>query len=323
MVKNLKIKYYVFKSDVMKVLISSKSFGTDSNSMSLLKDAGFETIINQRKKLEFDEFIEFIKDADGLIAGTEKITKELLDHAKSLKVISRFGVGMDNIDLNAAAEKKIIVLNTPSAPTDAVAELTVALILNLERKISEVDRSMHSGSWNPLMGSLLRGKTFGVVGLGRIGKEVVRLLSPFGLKIVAYEPYPDELFIKEYNIKLLSFHEVISHSDIISLHVPLTETTCHMISDNEFSIMKKSVLLVNTARGSLINEDALIKALEQKTIYGAALDVFEKEPYNGELKKFDNVILTPHVGSLTNETRIKMEREAVDNLINAIKDVKK
>lgn len=307
----------------MKVLISSKSFGNDPNSIQLLKEAGFKTIINPGRKLEFEEFAKLISDADGLIAGTEKITKELLDHAKSLRVMSRFGVGTDNIDLDAAAEKNIIVLNTPSAPTDAVAELTVALLLNLSRNISEVDRAMRSGSWNPVMGSLLRGKTLGIIGLGRIGKEVVRLLSPFGLTLIAYELYPDEQFIKEYGVKLLSIHEVISQSDILSLHVPLTKVTYHMISDEEFSIMKPSALIINTARGGLINEMALIKALERKSISGAALDVFETEPYHGEIKKFDNVILTPHIGSMTLETRRKMEREAVENLINAIKGLKK
>jgi len=307
----------------MKVLISSKSFNCDDNTIKLLKDAGFDRIVIPGRKLEINEFKDLISDADGIIAGTEQITKELLDHAKSLKVISRFGVGTDNIDLVAAGEKKIIVLNTPSAPTDAVAELTIALILNIIRKISVVNEAMHSGQWKPVMGTLLRGKTMGIIGLGRIGKEVIRLLSSFGLIMIAYEPYPNIQFIKEYNIKLLSYEEVISISDIISLHVPLTEKTYHMIDHGEFSIMKPSAILINTARGSLINEEALINALKLNLISGAALDVFENEPYDGELAKFDNVILTSHIGSMTTETRIKMEREAVENLIRAIEVVKK
>lgn len=307
----------------MKVLISSKSFNCDDNTIILLKDAGFDSIIIPGRKLEINEFKDLISDADGIIAGTEQITRELLDQAKLLRVISRFGVGTDNIDLAAAAEKKIIVLNTPSAPTDAVAELTIALILNIIRKISVVNKAMHSGQWKPVMGTLLRGKTMGIIGLGRIGKEVIRLLSSFGLTMIAYEPYPDIQFIKEYNIKLLSYEEVISKSDIISLHVPLTEKTYHMIDHDEFSIMKPSAILINTARGSLINEEALINILEKNLIAGAALDVFENEPYYGALAKFDNVILTSHIGSMTTETRIKMEREAVENLIRAIEVVKK
>ena len=305
----------------MKVLISSKSFGKqDKTAIEILKKAGYTPVLNpHNRKLEFDEFAELIEDAAGLIAGTEKITEELLQKVKALKVISRNGTGLDNIDQEAAKRKGIIVCTTPDAPTQAVAELTLALILNISRRIGEVDRNLRSNEWTPLLGRLLSGKTLGIIGLGRIGKTLVKIVQPFELKIIAHEPYPDSEFISSYGIELVSLEKVLSESDIISLHAPLTEETYHLIGKKEFALMKHDAILINTARGSLIDEEALIEALEKGIIAGAALDVFEEEPYHGKLKDFDTVILTPHIGTYAKETRIRMEREAVENLLNALR----
>ena len=304
----------------MKILISSSSFGIDESAIETLKKVGFRVVLNPyNRKLEFDEFAELIKDAFGLIAGTEKITEDLLERAKSLKVISRYGIGLDNIDLEAAKRRRIVVCNTPDAPTQAVAELTLALILNLYRRIGEVDRNLRSGKWTPLMGRLLSGKTLGIIGLGRIGKALVKLVQPFELKIIAHEPYPDNEFVSSYGVELASLEKVLFESDIVSLHAPLTEETYHLIGRAGLALMKSDAIIVNTARGSLIDEEALIEALEKGIIGGAALDVFEEEPYSGKLKNFDNVILTPHIGTYAMETRIRMEREAVENLLNALR----
>jgi len=309
----------------MKVLISSRSFGNaDSVAIKKLKEIGLQPIFNPygRKPTE-DEIIKLIDEkVVGIIAGTEKITSKVIESASSLKVISRYGVGLDNVDLKYAEGKGIVVKCTPDAPTQAVAELALGLILNLLRKINFMDKSIKSNNWNSLMGNLLNEKNVGIIGLGRIGKRLVELIEPFHVNILVCEPTPDMKFVKKHHIKLVTFSELISESDIISFHCPISNETRKMIGRNEISKMKKSVLIINTSRGGLIEEEALVEALENKKIGGVAIDAFEKEPYSGKLIAFDNVILTPHIGSLTKETREKMELEAVDNTINALREVK-
>lgn len=289
--------------------------------ITTLENAGFEPIINASgRKFEFDEFAELIKDAVGLIAGTEKITAALLENAPVLKVISRYGVGLDNIDLEAAKKLGVIVRSTPEAPSQAVAELALALMLNLYRRVSEADRNIKKNNWSQLMGKLLSGKTLGIVGLGRIGKKLAKLIQPFEMKVIAYEPYPDYDFVSSNNITLVSLNDVLSQSDIVSLHLPLSDKTYHIIGKKELSLMKNDAVIINTSRGGLIDERALIEVLKNEAIGGAAIDTFENEPYKGELTKFDNVILTCHMGSSAVETRKQMELETVNNLINALKE---
>lgn len=308
----------------MKVLISSRSFGNvDSRAIKLLKDSGLEPILNPYGRvLSEDELIVLSKDVIGIIAGTEKITRKVIEHAKSLKVISRYGIGLDNIDLKASKERKIIVCNTPDAPVQAVAEITLALILNLLRGICEINRDIRSNVWKTRMGNLLEGKRMGIIGLGRIGKRLAELIEQFNVDILAYETKPDNNFIKQHDIKLVPLKKLISESDIISLHIPLTDENKNIIGKKELSIMKKNVLIINTARGGLINEEALIDALDRKAIGGVAIDAFEVEPYKGRLLEFNNVILTPHIGSYTIETRMKMEIETVENMTNSLKEAK-
>lgn len=308
----------------MKILISSASFGKiNQEPMTILEKAGFEPLLNPYgRKLEPGEFAVLIKDSVGLIAGTEKITVELLEKAPMLKVISRYGVGMDNIDLEAAKKLGIIVRSTPEAPSQAVAELALSLMLNISRRVSEADRSLRNNNWTQLMGRLITGKNLGILGLGRIGKKLAAMVQPFGMKIFAYEPYPDNDFVSRNKISLLPLNEVLSQCDLISLHLPLSDDTFHMIGKKELSLMKKDAVIINTSRGGLIDESALIEALKNGTIGGAAIDTFEKEPYIGELTNFENVLLTCHMGSSAIETRRQMELETVNNLINALKEVK-
>lgn len=306
----------------MKILISSASFGKiDQGSMKIMENAGFTPILNPYgRKFEFDEFVELIKDVVGLIAGTEAITAELLANAPMLKVISRYGVGMDNIDLKAAKRYGIIVCNTPEAPSQAVAELALTLMLNLYKRVGEADKNIRSGGWLQLNGRLLSGKTLGIIGLGRIGKKLVKLVHPFEMKIYAYDPYPDYDFISSNDVKLMSLNDVLAQSDIISLHVPLVDKTYHIIGESELSLMKKDAIIINTSRGGLIDEEALVKALKNGHIGGAGIDTFEEEPYKGDLTTFDNVVLTCHMGSATVETRRQMEIETVNNLISNLKE---
>ncbi|NPE27416.1 phosphoglycerate dehydrogenase [Methanococcoides sp. SA1] len=304
----------------MKILISSRSFGViNSEPLEKLKEDGFEIITNPYdRKLTEDELIELTNNVVGIIAGTESITENVLKNASELKVISRYGVGVDNVDLDFAKKNGIEVLNTPNAPAKAVSELALSMILSLLRRIPESSNAMKEGKWMPQMGHSLHGKILGIVGLGRIGKELVKLVQPFEMEILAYEKYPDESFIDRYNIDIVSLEEILSKSDIISIHVPLIEETFNLIGTSELSIMKKGSILINTARGNVIDEVALINALKCGNIAGAALDVFDKEPYEGELLKLENVLLTPHIGTYTEETRMVMEFETVDNLIKAL-----
>ena len=307
----------------MKVLISSRSFGRiDSGAIELLKGKGIEPILNPLgKKLNEQEILDLLDDSVGIIAGTENITEKIISHSNNLKVISRYGIGLDNIDLKATSQRNILVFNTPETPKIAVAELTLSLILNLLKKIINVDKTTKDGLWKPELGNLLSGKTIGIIGLGRIGKQLVEYLLPFNLKILVYEINPDKEFISNHKIDLVSLDLLISKSDVITLHIPLTKQTKHIMNEKKLAKMKKNAILINTARGGLIDEEALYKFLKERKIAGAAIDVFEKEPNTGKLKELDNVILTPHIGTYTAETRKHMEIEAAENLIRGLKEV--
>jgi len=273
------------------------------------------------KKLNEEEIIDLLDDAVGIIAGTERITEKIISYNDSLKVISRYGIGLDNVDLDAANQKNILVLNTPETPKFAVSELTLSLILTLLKKIVNVDKNAKDGVWKPEFGNLLSGKTIGIIGLGRIGKQLVQFLKPFNTRIIAFEIKPDEKFISENKIELVSLNDLVKNSDIITIHTPLTEETKHIISEKELKMMKETAVLINTARGGLVDERSLYNALKERRIAGAAVDVFENEPETGRLKELDNIIITPHIGTYTLETRRHMEIEAAENLINGLKKV--
>ena len=302
-----------------KVLVSTSSFATfDSSPIKKMEAKGLQVVLNPYKRtLTVAESIELLQGVSGLIAGTEKLNKEVLESAKELKVISRCGTGMESVDLNTAKTLGIRVVNTPEAPIQAVAELTLGLILALLRHIPLSDRGMRAGIWKKNMGTLLQEKTIGIVGLGRIGKRVCLLLYPFNVTIVAYDVIPDHTFASSSGIRMVDLEELLRVSDIVSVHVSSTEC---IIGVNELKKMKKSGVLVNISRGSVVDEDALIDALRKGEITGAALDVFAEEPYSGPLTELDNVVLTPHTGSYAKESRIEMETQAVDNLLNAFKE---
>lgn len=308
----------------MKILISSRSFGKiNSDAINILKTAGLEPVLNSHgRKLSEEEILTMIDDeVVGIIAGTENITKNVITRANSLKVISRYGIGLDNIDLKTTNERGILVYSTPETPAPAVAELTLSLILNLLRKIGKLDRNIRDKNWKVEMGNLLTGKNVGVVGLGRIGKKLVELIQPFNVKLCVCEISPDNNFISKYKIELVPLDELLVKSDIVTLHLPSTAQTQRIIGENEISKMKENAVIVNTARGCLVDENALYKALKNGKIAGAALDAFDDEPYKGKLIELDNVLLTPHIGTATVETRIAMETETANNLINGLKEM--
>ncbi|EEU8400258.1 phosphoglycerate dehydrogenase [Campylobacter lari] len=301
----------------MKVFVSTHPFGeTSENPLKLLSENGFNVRLNNHgRKISSQELAEDIKDAEILIAGTEKITEEVLQNAPNLKLISRVGIGLDGIDFELCCKYNIKVAYTPDAPTMAVAELCVGLILDLSRKISFTDVNLKQGIWNRHMGMLLYGKTIGIIGMGRIGKSLIKLLSSFNVSFKVCEPDPDFAFLKMYNIKLVDKEKLLRESDVISLNLPLKKDTIDYLILDDLKKMKKSAILINTARGGIVNERDLFIALRDKIIAGAAVDVFEEEPYRGKLRELDNVVLTCHMGASTIESRTDMETQAVEEAI--------
>jgi D-3-phosphoglycerate dehydrogenase len=301
-----------------KVIITARSFGqVNDEPFQILRDNDCEPCkIPTEKPLKADELIPLVKDADALIAGNDEVNKKVIEAAPMLKVISRYGVGYDNVDLEAAAKKGIVVTNTPNTNDNSVADLAFAHILSLARNIPNVNNMVKGGGWKRTMGTEIWGKTLGVIGLGRIGKGLVKRAKGFNMNILCYELYPDEAFGKEYDVKYCSLEEVLKNSDAISIHVPLLPSTRNLIGEKELSIMKPSAFIVNTARGGIINEQALYEAVSKKVIAGAALDATEQEPPVGSsLLKLDNVIMTSHVGGYTSDAVSNMGKSAARNAV--------
>ena len=305
-----------------KIFISTSSFGKfSSRSLELLNENNINFELNGfGRTLSEEEIISYLKDKDGLIAGTEPLNENVFNNCKNLKVISRVGVGLNNIDLESADKRNILILNTPDGPTNAVAELTLGLILNLLRHIGSADQNTKMGKWEKKMGILLLNKKIGIVGYGRIGKRLAELLRSFNCEIYVYDPFVSS--IKENDTKCLnSLDELLGSVDIVTLHLPYTKENHHLINESRLKLMKRGSFLINAARGGFIDEDALFDVLKNGCIAGAALDTFEKEPYEGRLRELDNVILTPHIGSYARESRIQMETDAVINLLSGFENV--
>jgi len=298
-----------------KVLITTSSYGKfDSEPLDILTAAGCDVTLNPHKrKLTEDEATELISDFDYLIAGTEPLTARVLDSAQQLKGISRCGVGMDNVDQTVCEQKGIQVGNTPGGPTMAVAELSLGMMLSLLRHISQMDQELKSGTWNKQMGNLLSQKTVGLIGFGSIGRAVSRLLAPFDVTVLVYDPYVDSTADLAAYERLVSLEDLLKASDIISCH---SSATTEIIRADLVTQIKPGAYFVNTSRASAMRESVLIDALKNGTLAGAALDVFETEPYQGPLADLPNVIMTPHVGSYAKEARIQQELRASQNVLD-------
>ena len=304
----------------MQILISTSSFNLDNfYELSVIRSSGIEVKLNPFKtRLTEDQVIELLgADSVGLIAGLESLNSRVLRSATALKVIARVGTGLDSVDLGEAAKLGIKVLNTPDAPTSAVAELTLGHILGLLRNIAKSDRQIRDNKWQGQMGSLLETKTVGVVGFGRIGQRVAKLVASFGAKVIVSDPYTDTT---EYENCALD--ELCQRVDVLTLHLPYIEKTHNLIGSRQFQLMKKGSFVINVSRGGLIDEIALLQALESDHIAGAALDCFEQEPYFGPLSKLECVQMTAHMGTYARETRDQMEREASLLLVKALREMK-
>lgn len=300
-----------------KVLTSPSSFGQISSlPFDILEKHGF-TVINNPfgRKLTEDEVIEIAHDCVGIVAGVEPLNKKVMDALPNLKCISRVGVGMDSVDLEYAHVKGIKVVNTPDGPTRSVAEMTVALTFSLLRKIPQADSNIKNGVWKKEIGNLLYGKKIGVVGLGRIGKMTANLFSGLGNSVIGFDVYPDEKWATDNSVELVTLGQLLQNADIVSLHIPPNKDKTYFIDSKLLSMMKPSAFLINVSRGGVVDEKHLYKMLNAHELTGAAIDVFSEEPYKGPLTKLPNVILTPHLGSYAAEGKVKMELDAVNNLI--------
>lgn len=302
------------------VLLSVSSFGAAGDGpLRLLEAAGVNVVPNPHgRKLTEDEVAELIAGVDGVIAGTEPLNATVLERAGRLRVISRVGVGLENVDLNAALRMGIVVRNTPEALTDAVAELTLGGILSVIRQIGRMDRDMHAGAWERQMGGLLRGKTVGIVGLGRIGRRLAELLHPFEVRLLAADRAPEPAVADQLGVRYVELDELLRESDVVTLHLPGLEDS--LIGADEIALMRPGAILVNASRGGLVDEAALHAALADGRLAGAYLDTFASEPYDGPLRDLPTVLLTPHAGSYAAEARERMETEAAQNLLDAFEE---
>jgi D-3-phosphoglycerate dehydrogenase len=298
----------------MKVLICD---ATDPKALKLIEEAGIE-VVNQ-PDITPEELLEVIPDYPCMVVRSRtKVTKNVLDAATSLKAVVRAGVGLDNIDVAYAQEKGIQVLNTPSASTQSVAELTLAYLMALARNIPQMTASMKAGKWEKksFQGTEISGKTLGLIGSGRIGSAVAQRAAALGMKVVAFDPYVTEL----PNITLMGLDDLLAAADYISLHIPHTEETHNILNKAAFDKMKPGVRIINCARGGTIDEEALYQAILDGKVAGAALDVYAEEPLSDQkLFSLDQVIGSPHVGAGTEEAKARVGEVAAQKVIETLK----
>lgn len=300
------------------ILITTSSFDLENSAfLAELESKGFRIVLNPHgRKVTEDEVVALIGEYQpiAMIAGIEPLSRKVLAIAKHLKVISRCGIGLDSVDLQAAQELGIVVNNTPDAPTIPVSELTIAMILISLRQVHVSDAHIRRGQWERPMGSLLHGKTVGIIGCGRIGSYVARLLCCFGCRVLGY----DLLIRKSEWYENADLPILLKESDIVTLHLAYSEENHYFLNKERINLMKKGAVLINAARGGLVDETALEEALRSGQLGGAALDCFEEEPYHGRLRDIDNVLLTAHIGSYAKEARMLMEQQSADNLVKEL-----
>jgi D-3-phosphoglycerate dehydrogenase len=299
----------------MQVAITTSSFARYSDEpLELLRRSGVDYVLNETgRALTEDEAIVILQGCIGVAAGTEKLSRRVLDACPALRVISRCGVGVDSVDLEAAGERGIVVRNTPDGPTRAVAELTLAYTLDLLRGVTRMDRDLRAGTWKKRMGFLLDGKNVGLVGFGRIGRATAGLFAAFGARVAFADPVTSDSVHRQ-----MELDDLCAWAQIISLHCSAPKDGSPVMSAARLERMQPGSWLINAARGGLVDEEALFRLLQSGRLAGAALDVFAREPYAGPLASLDNVILTPHIGSYAQESRIRQEVETIENLLEAL-----
>ena len=303
------------------IFVSTSPFGeVDPTPIKMLKNLGIDFAVTDNKSvLSEKETIQKLRGVKYLIAGTERLSAETLLACPDLKLISRVGIGLDSIDLDATRRLGIKVAYTPDGPTGAVIELTIGFMIDQMRGISHTDRNLRKGVWSRRFGSRLHDTCFGIIGAGRIGSGLIKLLVKMGAMNVLYYDIDDSIkFDLGPAVSFVDRETLLKESDIVSLHVPLMTSTRNCISKAELSMMKRNASIINTSRGGIVDEDALYAALSSGGLRSAAVDVFAEEPYQGPLAKCENCTLTAHMGSMSYDCRANMEIEATENLIRFI-----
>lgn len=306
-----------------KILSCSRLFGKIAKEpVQLLKESDFMFLdnpySNSGKALQEDQIASLGTEANVLVIGSDRISRKVMESIKDLKIIVVHGVGVDNIDLKAATERKVLVANAPGTNTEAVADLAFALLLGVSRKVVNAHQMVIANNWGSVIGYELYGKILGLIGFGNIGKAIAKRARGFDMKVLVYDPYVDPKQVEALSAEVASMEDVLSKADFISLHAALNEKTRKMIGKEQLSLMKRTAILVNTARGGLIDTKALIDSLQNKEIAGAGLDVFDPEPPDGELfRGLDNVLISPHMGAFTYEALKRTGMMVTQNILDA------
>ncbi len=305
-----------------KVLITTVPFAeNNSKPLDLLKQNNISYTINPlNKKLTESELFQLLNEHEAIIAGTEIISEQTISKTKNLKIISRVGIGLDGVDLTAAKKNDVVVSYTPDAPAPAVAELTIGLMLSLLRSIHLANQDLHEKKWKRLFGRRIEEMTVGLIGFGRIGQRVAKHLDGFSAKRILINDIDQSINIKSFkNCEWSTKENIYQKADIVSLHLPLNFETKNLITKKQLLSFKKDALVINTSRGGIINEQDLFDVLSSQHLAGAAMDVFENEPYEGVLTNLKSCLLTSHMGSMSVDCREKMELEATEEVIRFFK----
>ncbi len=300
-----------------RVLMALSTFGDCGEEPSrLLESTGWDVVYNPHgRRLVRDEIVELGASAEGVLAGVEPYDAWVIERMPKLRVISRAGVGTDNVDRNAADARGVVVRNTPDVVIQPVAEMAVAMAMSLMRRLTRSTESLRARAWEKHSGRLLSGSTVGVVGLGRIGRRTAELFVALGAQVIGCDPFADARWATAAGVRVVELGELLAASDVVSLHLTAED---FVLGVEELSLMRDGAILLNLARGRYVDEDALHQALAGGRLAGAGLDVFPEEPYSGKLCDLPDVVLTPHVATLTRESRLQMEVEAVENLIESL-----
>jgi D-3-phosphoglycerate dehydrogenase len=282
-----------------------------------LRQAGCEVRYWNRpdERLAEAELLELLRDVEIYIVGNARVPRSVIERSPQLALISKYGVGVDNVDLDAATEHGVLVTNAPGANAISVAEMTMGLLLSLSRALKEIERSLRDGGWRIVAGHELSGRTLGIMGLGNIGKQVAMRARAFNMRVLANDivEYPE--FCAKFEVEPVSFDRLLSESDVVTLHVPLTPLTRHRIGRRELALMRRGSILIHTARGGVVDEKALYEALASRHLAGAAVDVFEQEPLgDSPLRSLQNVILTPHIAGITYEASERIAGRTLRNV---------
>jgi len=302
------------------VLVSPSSFGQCGEEPNqLLRENGWEIVNNPfGRKLTPVETVDLARQCQAIIAGVETYDREVLNELPDLRCISRVGVGMDSIDLDYALELGLNVRNTPDGPTQAVAELSIALAFDLLRKISLSDRNIRRGTWKKAIGNLIGAQTIGILGLGQIGKKAALLFQKFGCGVIAHDAFPDLEWMSKHNVANVDLDSLLKNSNVLCIHVSGQAEGTALLGETELNKVKRNLKLVNLSRGGVVDESALYEFLTQHEDAGAAVDVFKQEPYSGALADLENTVLTPHLGSYAKEAKLRMECLAVENMLEEV-----